>query len=105
MKNGNLNAVEATVISLSRDKDFVAVAIVGGKAPLICKDEDLIKHYDDIIRHDLANAYINFETHQFRNMIVKEVVDMVVKEHPEFADLAELSEPTNYEDLKDLLLK
>lgn len=73
-KFNNLSVVEATSITVDNDESYIMMTLADTKVPFICKDQDLIKNFERIIRRELDSAYINFDNYTFDRMSTKDIV-------------------------------
>ena len=73
-KFNNLTVVEATSITVDNDEGYVIMMLANIKVPYICKDQDLVKNYERIIRRELDSAYINFDNYKFTRMSTEDIV-------------------------------
>ena len=73
-KFDNLSVVEATSISVDNDEGYVVMMLADVKFPFICKDQDLVKNFERIIRRELDSAYVNFDCYTFARMSTEDIV-------------------------------
>lgn len=72
-KFNNLSVAKATAITIDNDEGYIIMTLANVKVPFICKDQDLIKNFDQIIRRELDSAYINFAKYTFDRMSTKDI--------------------------------
>lgn len=64
-KSNDLIVVEATAIGVDTDENHILMKVIDTNISFICKDQDLVKNFKQIIKHELESAYIDFSNYIF----------------------------------------
>ena len=79
----NLIVAETNTIIVDHNENCIAMKIIDADFPFICKNLDLVKNFNQIIKHELDSAYIDFSNYIFiqddKYLIRKQLLCMIQK--------------------------
>lgn len=61
----DLIVAETNTIIFDQNENCIAMKLIDANFPFICKNLDLVKNFNQIIKHELDSAYIDFSNYIF----------------------------------------